>query len=96
MLEVSEENEIDEIKISTDTYSTDATNITNATSIVTTAMNSKIKDTITYNFVNGGGNTIYTLTQGLGSDGEYSIADVGTEAENVMIKGKTRSWISHK
>jgi hypothetical protein len=86
--EEEEESINSDIVITSDSDGDSLTTITYSDSNISTQSRAGEKDTVTYTLTDkDSGGAIYTISQGLDSDGEYSQAAVGTKVYNVMREG---------
>jgi hypothetical protein len=93
LTDILEEDEEEEsinldIAITSNSDKDSSTTITYGDSNISTQSSAGEKDTVTYTLTDkDSGGAIYTISQGLDSDGEYSQAAVGTKVYNVMREG---------
>jgi hypothetical protein len=84
----SEQMASPEVAITSNSDGDSSTTITYSDSNISTQSSAGEKDTVTYTLTaEETGGAIYTISQGLDSDGEYSQAAVGTKVYNVMKEG---------
>jgi len=82
---------VDETDITTDVDANDFTEITYSSGSIVSTQRSRIKDEITYTLKDSDGSAVYTITQGVNSDGEYSTSNVGD-----YVDLPERRWMTTK
>lgn len=87
-----------EVSITSSSDGDSSTTITYSDSSIGSKSRAGEQDVVTYTLNDGDtGSAIYTISQGLDTDGEYSQAAVGTKVYNVMREGnEDRDWTVSK
>lgn len=81
------------ININSGTERSMSTKVVQNSGNIVSSQTSNVNDWIEFVIINEEDDSeIYSIKQGLGSDGQYSIADLDADIENVMTGGSPRVW----